>query len=225
MLKKIITAIIVLAAFCTLISLGLWQKDRLAWKESILADIAVFEATDPALTPLDLSQGYDGVRFRRGRIEGHFTAAAPVFVGPRTHDGQSGYHVLTPFRTTGGTVIIVNHGWIPAEMKGNLPPLPDSAWIAGHLREADKSSMTPTNQLQAGLWYWPDPDELAEFYDTDVYSALFYLETAQNMPETYPVAFDGLPKPRNKHAQYMTFWFGMAGLLLVLYGFAIFRRK
>lgn len=225
MFKKIVTAIIVIAAFLTLISLGLWQKNRLAWKETLLADIAAFEATDPAQTLLDLSQDYDGVRFRRGRIDGRFvTDSEPVFIGPRTHEGQSGYHVLMPFRVKDGTHIIVNRGWIPAEMKGNIPALPQSSWIAGHLRESDKSFMTPNNQADAGLWYWADMEALAKFYQIDIYPALFYLESAQTMPETYPVAFDGLPKPRNKHAQYMTFWFSMAGLLVVLCIVA-WRRK
>jgi len=223
--KKTVTAIFLLAAFCVLISLGLWQKDRLAWKESILSDIAAFETIIPDKTPLSLSQNYDGVRFRRGRIEGRFiTPLNPVLIGPRTHKGQSGYHVLFPFETTSNTVIIVNRGWIPAEMKDNLPRLSDSSWIAGHLREASRSSITPTNKPQAGLWYWPDIDALADFYNIDVYPALFYLESAQNMPDIYPIAFDGLPRPRNKHAQYMIFWFGMAGLLVVLCGLTLIRN-
>lgn len=227
MFKKILAAIILLAAFCVLLSLGFWQKERLAWKEDILARIAANEDRDPASDRLDLT-GNGDLQYRRGRLDGAFlTGETGLLIGPRTHDGASGYHVLSPFRTSAGRIVMVNRGWIPADMKNDpLPPPQGASWVGGYLSYAKRPPMAPRNRPEIHLWYWPDPAAMAAYYDIDaVMPAILYMEARQNPAADYPVAFDGLPQPRNKHAQYMIFWFGMAGLLVLLSGALIFRAR
>lgn len=226
MIKKIFTALVLIAAFCVLISLGLWQKHRLEWKESLLAQIAQYEAVDVSVTPLDINDS-NPAEYKRGRVDGRFlTDQTPVFIGPRTLEGASGYHVLMPYRTSSGAILMINRGWVPAAMKDNIDDLPNPAWIGGYLRYPDRGSMTPDNRPITGLWYWPDIKAMEEHFDiSDLYPAILYAETTAGPISEYPVPFDGLPKPRNKHAQYMMFWFGMAGLLVLLSSLLFFKRK
>lgn len=213
MVRTVITTLFLLCAFSTLISLGWWQIERLQWKENIIAELDNRNDQNPAETPLVLNE--DVKEFDRGFIEGQFLyTMPPLFVGPRTHQKESGYHVHQPFRTTNGVTIMINRGWIPASMRNQTVPLPQLKKIGGHLRHPQKMSMGVQNRPESNLWYWADIGAINEYYKINATNLVLYQEVGYD--GEYPVLFDGLPYPRNKHFQYAVFWFGMAFLLLIL---------
>jgi cytochrome oxidase assembly protein ShyY1 len=72
--------------------------------------------TDPAATlPPDLE-------WRRVRAVGSYLSEDTVLVRNRPREGQNGYEVLLPFRTTAGPVLLVNRGWIPAGTRSAAAP-------------------------------------------------------------------------------------------------------
>lgn len=184
-----------------MLNLGFWQLDRLEWKTDIFAKIEKFESVDENLKPLDLSNAED---FQRGYIEGRFLNKPAVQIKPRTNaDGAVGYHLLYPFKTHDGQNIIVNMGWYD----GETYPIPTSRKITGYLRSPDKkSSFTPQNKPEQNQFYSINIDDLEETYNVTLNSKILYLDSA----------FPTMQKPRNKHAQYAIFWFGMSALLLLL---------
>lgn len=204
-----------------LLSLGFWQLDRLAWKEGILDALQTQMNRDPRKDMLGLG-GHDIKEFSRGRINGHFIDTAPVFIGPRTHNEQSGYHILQPFKTIDGKTVIVNRGWVAADMRATSIPHSNAPYVGGYLMRPVPSSMTPDNRPDIGLWYWADIKALEEFYGIKTIGYVLYQETGAN---DIPKPFNGLPVPRNKHRQYALFWFGMAGLLPLLFWFSSRRSK
>ncbi len=98
------------ALFGLLSGLGFWQLDRAAEKE---ARRAALEAGSAVV--LDETVLGDPVReFARVDLEGRYDASHQFLQDNRTHRGQPGYFVLTPFRTNGYGAVLVNRGWVPA---------------------------------------------------------------------------------------------------------------
>ena len=213
--KRILAFVLILCGFCTMLVLGKWQLDRLEWKTQIIAELDQQNDQDPVTTPLILN--VDAMApFQRGRLDGQFLyTIPPIFVGPRTHDEASGYHVLQPFQTNNGVTIMVNRGWIPADMRAGTITLPQTnGFIGGYLKDSTAGAMAAQNRPDIGLWYWADIAAINDLYNLNAVDMVFYQEVGRS--EDYPILFDGLPYPRNNHLQYAVFWFAMAGLLLVL---------
>lgn len=206
-----------IGVFFTLLSLGFWQRDRLAWKTNIIAKIQTQESVNPMSVKLDLS---DDIQFQRGYIEGQFLNKPSVHIAPRTFEGTVGYHLLSPFKTKSGQVILVNRGW--SENGSVVNAVSNSRKIAGYLQTPDvKNSFTPSNNIEQNLWYWVDIDALEKMYKSPLHGKVLYLEAPIS---TKPQTFSGLPKPRNKHMQYMVFWFGMSALWLLMSLIVYFKR-
>lgn len=217
--KRVFTFCFLIGAFCTLLFLGNWQLQRLEWKESVLADIAKQEATDPMTNALDLSNIQE---FQRGFIEGRFMQAKPIRLAPRTHDGQVGYHLIQPFQTTDNDTLLVNMGWVSNDEEF-VSFDTRLTKIAGYMKSPDpKGQFTPANFPDQNQWYFIDFDTIEKQTNLSIKDRILYLESpVSDIPKT----FVGLPKPRNNHAQYAAFWFGMAGLLVLLSGLRYWQSR
>lgn len=100
-------------------SLGTWQLGRAEEKRAIFAAYA--QGTAEAMR-----EGLSGVaaseqRYQLLRLQGHYDTDHQLLLDNMSHAGQSGYHVLTPFITAGGSVL-VNRGWVPADGDRRLLP-------------------------------------------------------------------------------------------------------
>lgn len=218
--KKIMTGAVLLGAICVFVMLGNWQLQRLAWKQAMLADIEAQAAIDITETRLDLTQAAD---FQRGYILGTYLNKPPVKIGPRTHEGKSGYHILQPFRTVQGQNIMINRGWVGATDDAPITAPLRNLMIGGYLKSPDHpSAFTPKNQPDQGLWYSADIKGFEAFYDIPLQDHILYQEV---MESDRPQTFTGLPALKNNHLAYAIFWFGMAGLLVILVGIRMFSKN
>jgi cytochrome oxidase assembly protein ShyY1 len=108
--------IIMLVAMPLFATAGFWQLRRLDEKRT--KNALIIERRDlPPVTSL----ADDDLEFRRAQLEGRFGSNADVFLTGRPLNGRSGDHVLTPFETEDGT-IIVDRGWVPAGDEGTPTP-------------------------------------------------------------------------------------------------------
>lgn len=116
---KLTLALFVLAALFA--RLGAWQLSRMAEKE------ALFEQFSSA-PQMSLEAALDSPqRFARVRSTGHFDPQRHLLLDNRMYEGRPGVHVLTPFETTGGRLVLVNRGWLPlAPDRSRLPDVPTS---------------------------------------------------------------------------------------------------
>jgi len=154
----------------TAFALGCWQVQRLDWKTKL---IAKFEdrLVKPPL-PLPPRVDPDAVNefdYRRVYATGHLRHDKEMLVGPRMHDGEDGFLVVTPLeRGDGQSTVLVNRGWIPKKLqdqKDRPLGLPmGEVTVEGLLREPWKKNMfTPDNKPQEGKFYFPDVLQMAEF--------------------------------------------------------------
>lgn len=152
----------------TAFALGSWQVVRLGWKTDL---IAKFEDR-LVRTPLPLPPHIDpsaikDFDYRRVHATGHFRHDQEMLIGPRIHDGNNGYLVVTPLEREGkGTTVLVNRGWIPKKLKRQAERtegLPTGeVSVEGLLREPWKKNMfTPDNKPEQGEFYFPDVHQMA----------------------------------------------------------------
>jgi len=123
--------LVLLALAAAFTRLGYWQLQRMDEKTQLFE---TFEQA-PALALDEAARR--GERFARVSARGTFDTRRHFLLDNRLYRGRAGVHVLTPFRTTGGAVVLVNRGWLPlAADRRSLPDVPtDGAVreIAGRL--------------------------------------------------------------------------------------------
>jgi cytochrome oxidase assembly protein ShyY1 len=228
----LIPSLFTVAAFCALIGLGVWQLERLAWKEALIASLAKRVSAPPVPLPpridwpkLDPAED----EFRRVSLRVQFIAGSEARVysggaGLREDIKGPGYFAFAPARLADGAAVVINRGHVTnPNPDASLKPiaLPEGPVdLVGALRWPDRPGwfVTPYSERQ-DLWLVRDPVAMAARYSWgDV--APFYIE------QESPVPSGGVPKPgpltvklRNDHFGYAMTWFGLAAVLAIMFGF------
>ncbi|MBV9261715.1 MAG: SURF1 family protein, partial [Pseudolabrys sp.] len=115
-----------LAGIAILIGLGVWQLDRKIWKEQLIATtMARLGAVVPGALPSrdrwdQLGSASD--EFRRVAFPAELLNDKEAFVytsgsALRSDVTGQGYWVFTPARLPGGSVVVVNRGFVPTDHK------------------------------------------------------------------------------------------------------------
>ena len=219
-------------AFAILIALGIWQIERKAWKEGLIASLTERLAAPPATLPavnawprLDRA----GDEYRRVKFTAQFdnSREALVFAAPSTFrpdvaDAGPGFWIMTPARLADGGIVIVNRGFVP-DGRRDPKSRPDGELsgpteITGAMRwPNDRHWFTPADDPAHNLWFTADPASIAAArgigQGADV--APFYVE------QEAPVPPGRLPQPGklvvdlpDNHLQYALTWFGLAAVLV-----------
>ena len=209
-----VLAIIPVTAFC----LGTWQIQRLDWKTKLLAKFEDRLVRPPL--PLPPKVDPDAIHefdYRRVYATGRLRHDKEMLIGPRTHDGNDGFLVITPLEREGGSTVLINRGWISKDKKYQQDRDPLSlpqgeVTISGLLREPWKRNFfTPQNLPEEGKFYFPDVYEMANVAG----SQPVWIE--ETMTPDLLVSYDreakGIPigraaevNLRNNHLQYIVTW-------------------
>jgi surfeit locus 1 family protein len=235
----VVPALFTLVGLALLIGLGVWQLERKAWKEALIAAITRrMNAAPLALPPparwASLVAAHDEFTRVTFRADFENDREALVFAGAsafRPDVSGTGYWVFTPARLSNGARVVVNRGFVP---EANKDPASRAAGlvtgpveIVGVLRWPERAGwFTPAGDPAANLWFARDPLAIAAAKGWgDV--APFYVE------QEAPTPSGGLPTPGklvvnlpNNHLQYALTWFGLAAVLAgVFAAFARARRR
>jgi surfeit locus 1 family protein len=141
-----------------------------------------------------------------------------------------GYFAFSPARLPDGSAVVVNRGYVDSpNPDASLKPiaLPDAPVdIVGALRWPEQPGwfVAPYSERQ-DLWFARDHRAMAARYGWgDV--APFYIEMESPAPP------GGVPRPgpltvklRNEHLGYALTWFGLAAVLLGVFGFWLRSRR
>jgi surfeit locus 1 family protein len=182
-----------------LLSLGVWQVQRLAWKNALIAN---FENTKTTVT-------------------GRFSDVAPLrFLS--SAEGGPAWQLLQAFDTTEGQKILVSRGKIP---QGITVPVMSNAelTLVGHLQNHDKGRgfFDVDNNPAGNVWYYWDVNAMLGQPVKD--GAVLHL--VPGSPGTDGLIVEP-PKAelRNNHLGYAITWFGLAAVLVVMTGLFIRTR-
>ena len=209
-------AFAVFAAMCSLgfASLGVWQVERLAWKNDLVAAV---EARSTAV-PLDLNEAdwaaidpetseYQRVSVR-GRFEGNDTLSQAVTV----YGG--GFWVITPLALDDGRALLVNRGFVTAAERDVGISRPEGVVvITGLLRASEPDGgFLRSNNPHGGRWYSRDVAEIGAARGIDNLAPFFV--DADAMDEGYPIGGLTVLTFSNNHLVYALTWFGLTLLSL-----------
>src|SRR4030065_330165 len=102
-----------LALLPLMIGLGMWQLDRAGQKQRLQAEYDRRQL-EPAKQLLSVLEPPEALRFRRVAARGRYEPEYQILIDNRVHQGQAGYHGLTPLQIGRASVrVLVNRGWVP----------------------------------------------------------------------------------------------------------------
>lgn len=208
--------------FAVLCGLGTWQLQRLQWKLALIATVNGHMAAAPLSLDRILAMKPDEAQYRRVTVTGRFDHAKESYVFTTDASGAAVYHVLTPFTTGGGKVLLVDRGEVPKE---KLDPAARAAGnpdgdvhLTGVWRVPDAPGLfTPPPDATHRIWYARDLGTIAAT-DHVTLSAPAVLEagSAPN-PGGWPKGGQTVISFRNQHLSYAVTWFGLAIVLLCIW--------
>ncbi|MEM9549943.1 MAG: SURF1 family protein [Pseudomonadota bacterium] len=209
-----------LAGAGILIALGVWQVQRLAWKEGVLAEIGARISDPPVAIPADPTPDAD--RYLPVRATGEI-GADEIHVLVSIKRVGPGYRIIAPMALTDGRRILLDRGFVPTEDK-DRPRQTGPADVAGNLhwpRETD--SYTPAPDLATNTWFARDVPAMADALGTDPI-LLIAGRGAKTDPSVTPLPVDtaGIP---NDHLQYAITWFSLALIWLAMTAYFLWRTR
>jgi surfeit locus 1 family protein len=223
--RFLLVTVAALATVALTARLGFWQLDRAAQKLAIQAAVEQ-QAQRPPLDrasqlPADAGE-LAALQQRRVRLAGRWLPKHTVFLDNRPMNGRPGFYVVTPLLLADGRALLVQRGWVardPLE-RTRLPAVPSAA-----------DEVTVTGRIAP----WParlfefegvDAGAIRQNLDFDAFTretglrllALSLMQTAADAGDDgllrdWPNAGAGV----DKHHGYAFQWFGLSGLVLLLY--------
>ena len=204
-----------LCAIVVLLSLGIWQLDRLGWKRSLIA--LVEERQGLEVAPLNTLYGlerFSDQSYRRVSVEGVFLNEYSFLLSPRIYSKQSGSHLVTPLRLLDNNVVTVDRGWVPQKYILEGVDGEEVVSIQATIREPLKQNLfTPDNDLLKDQWYWMDLDAISMKVGVTVLPIVLE-QTQVGGKNTFPVRDQTVVSWSNNHLQYALTWFGLAFVFL-----------
>ena len=230
----LIPSVAAASAFAVLLSLGLWQLDRKAWKDGLIATLEQRLSAPPVALPAPATwprlRAADD-EFLRVAMTAELLndREAPVYTsGSSLREGSSGpgYWIFTPARLADGALVMVNRGFVP-DGKQDPGTRPDGEVagpinMVGVLRWPELPGLfTPAGDPTRNIWFSRDSNAIAAAKGVSV--APFYLELESPDPP------GGLPRTGrlhatlpNNHFGYALTWLGLACVLVGVYGTWLF---
>lgn len=220
MIKRMIFPLLLGLIGCAiLISLGTWQVQRLAWKESMLAEIDIRIAAAPVAVPAQPDPEAD--RFLPVSASGVLGDTSLRILVSQKQIG-AGYRIITPF-TTDGRTLLLDRGILP--IADETPAAPSGPiTLTGNLHWPNEvDSYTPEPDIKRDIWFARDVPRMAQALGAEPILIVLRQATPAT-PEIIPlpVSRTGIP---NDHLSYAITWFSLAVIWFVMTAFLLWRIR
>jgi surfeit locus 1 family protein len=214
MRRLLLPAISTAIMLAILIGLGVWQLERMAWKQGLLDQIARAEA-QPAIDLPDTPPA-----FAKIRVAGNFRDDLWSLYGAQGRDMPQGTlmggQLLGVLDRPSGAVL-VDLGWVP---NSATHPKPGPAVVEGFIRPAEHPGLfAATDDLRGRRFYTLNPEAIGTALGVKL--APFTLVAIG--PPGVPDPSRALPRPANDHFGYALTWFSFAAILAII--FALHARR
>lgn len=233
----LIPGVAALIALAILLSLGTWQMQRKAWKESLIQQIETRAYGEPgAILPESEWARWraDQDEFRKVRVTGTFLHDLEAHVyglAPGTRQGApiQGYYILTPLRLATGGIVMINRGFVPTDLK-NPATRPQSqpsgqVTVTGLVRAPEaRNIFTPNDDLARNLWFARDPQAIAAARGLESVAPFLIDADATPNPGGWPRGGQTPLTLPNNHLQYAVTWYGIALTLVAVFAAFAWRR-
>jgi surfeit locus 1 family protein len=227
LLPSLFTAV----ALIVLVGLGTWQLARKTEKEALLARIERQLSGAPTRLPPAETWNWlerENDEFRRVRFVAEFfgegalvytagSAFRPDVTGP-------GYWLFTPARLQGGSVVVVNRGFVPGingtQQTSHAESIRGTVEIVGVMRWPEtRGTFTPNDDPGRNIWFVRDPIAIASGKGWGAVAPFFIEQEAPGTPGGVPQVGPVRPNVPNNHLQYAITWYGLALVLLGVFAY------
>lgn len=220
MLRLILPLLFGLAGTAVLVGLGVWQLQRLDWKETILADIDARIVAAPVSLPATPDPAAD--RYLPVAVTGTLGDPAIRVLVSQKQIG-AGHRIIRPLETPEGRRIMVDLGFISVQA---TPPALDgtAVTVTGNLHWPDEiDSYTPAPDFGADLWFARDLPAMADYLQAE---PVLVVARQTDLPDSalspLPVDTSGIP---NDHLGYAVTWFGLALVWIAMTATLLWRLR
>jgi surfeit locus 1 family protein len=237
MQSRLFQTLIALSAFSVLIALGVWQMERRAWKNDLIARFEAALSAPPGNYNPAKPASAEAREFMLVRVRGELLNARTVKVliptpgaaRMQTREGY-GYLLFTPLKSNSG-IVFVNRGFVPQSLADSPPAVSEG-----------ETEITGIVRLPVPPgWLTPQPEPAKRLFfaaDIPAMAAAAGLKSAETIDGEYIEAVPGpgaagWPLPRdprtllasipNRHLEYALTWFALAAAFAGIFGVAIKR--
>lgn len=196
-----------------LVSLGVWQLERLQWKLGLLAAIDAAEASSALPLPAGPAE------FQKGYAEGTLRPTSGLY-GSEVRDLPSGpvigAYLIEPLDRPGQPTLLVNRGWVPTD--GAVPPTPGgAARVEGYVRLPEPAGLFSAKDDPARRRFFSlDPGVIGPALGVSDPAPFTLVALGTPSPGVFPAPATALPRPPNDHLNYAITWFSLAVIAAVI---------
>ena len=205
--------------FIMLMSFGTWQIKRLFWKEALIDRYMSQSQSNPIKLPLELKRS-DVKEFKSVEVKGSFSHKDEIYINGKTFEGNAGFHVITPFKLTDNSFILINRGWADKKETTKMK-FPKKVRIQGLYTPFKRFGLSLSNE--APSYGWPKLVQELSFQQAlnDLSPEYNPQPAVIQLSAGSPGAFEPIWRPTifkaARHYGYAVQWFGLALVLLISY--------
>ena len=185
-----------------LAGLGIWQVQRLAWKNNLIREISESLGTPPiSLVPNEINIGSQYLS----------VSANGKFLEKELHVLHSlkpygpGFKVIKPFKLSSNEIILVDLGFVEEKNKAKERIFTDET-IKGNIFFPNETDFfTPDPNLDRNIWFARSLDSMANYLGT-----MPILLVLSNSVDSGVITTPLRANLVNNHLQYAVTWFSMA---------------
>ena len=231
-----------LAVVALCVGLGVWQLQRRAEKQTLIAALTERLASAPGALPLASQwSALAPVRdeFRRVRFVATWQPRPDAMVysaGSAVRDDITGpgTWAFLPATLPSGEIVVINAGFVQNTMQDRAQQdravtrliTGEPATLTGYLRFPESAgTLTPPENMAKRLWFSRDHLAMARTLGWEK-AAPFYIDLEAPVPPS------GIPKPgpltvhlKDDHLQYAITWFGLAAAVVIAFGVWLFGQR
>ena len=212
-----------------LVGLGVWQLERLEWKEELIAE-RMERGAAPPISIVDVPTfGWKPLEHRLVNFRGRYLHNREMLVWNKVRQGQTGFDLITPFVLAGGGHVLVNRGWVPrAWPRGQVDRRRPTGTLdlTGVLRDDGKAtSWVPDNNPASREWFFADTAQMAVSAGLEDVKPFLIRVVHGGVEKGYPKGPPTTFEIRNKHLEYAVTWFGLAATLVIIFIAYHWRRR
>lgn len=226
--------VLMLALTALWVSLGVWQVQRLQWKEGLIAEVNARLTLPPVDLPPEAQWpglDADSWNFRPVKASGTLRNDEAVLIftslpDPKGHYSGAGYWVMAPLELATGGTVFINRGFVPqAQGPQFLNGAPAPADITGVALAAEAAGMfTPAPDPAQHIDWVRDPARLASMDKIAGTVLGLTIDLPAGSPGSLPQGGETTVDFPNNHLGYAVTWFGLALLTPALLAYWVRRQ-
>ena len=227
---RMLLALLAVASFAGLMSLGIWQLHRLSWKLDLIARTERMLATAPVAAPGPAAWSGIGREdaYRRVKVEGTFRHDLEACTQAVTELG-AGCWVITPLQTREDWWLLVNRGFVELAKRDAgtraSGQVTGTVTVEGLLRLTEpEGGFLRRNDPASNRWYSRDVAALATARALPASEVAPYFVDANTTTEGGPIGGLTVVRFHNSHLVYALTWFGLA-LMVPVGAWLVIRRE